>query len=166
MRPWVKALNKTVDMIKKLAKFRDLTVGEKEIAEKMGMTEAEFRACLSGESKVPKKLMLELWPAYRYLLAEHGRAEKRWMLRDHLALLQKIAVNKGVAIADDEIARRVGVSLEALKAYLDGSVEVPDGFAETFLDAFSSDVLKGLQNVMMQSVKIIVPLDLSSEDEL
>jgi hypothetical protein len=168
MRPWVKALNSTVDTIKKLAEHRGEVIDEAVIAEKMGMTETEFRGCLSGKSKVPHKLMAELWPAYEYLLQEAVRTDKLRLLKERIAVLRRIAVKKGLEIPDEEIARRVGVSPEELTAYLDGSVEVPEGFPKIIFEAFRQDLLKNvvIETVSLTSEEYIEDLSLPEEDEL
>lgn len=168
MRPWVKALNSTVDTIRKLAERRGVVIGEAAMAEKMDMTETEFRACLSGEAKVPKKLMTELWPAYEYLLKEQLRADKVNRLKARMESVYRRAAKEGMEITDHEIARRIGITPDVLSGYLDGSIEVPEGLPEAIFEAFRNDLYKNVrvESVTMHSVKYIEPLDLADEDEL
>jgi predicted transcriptional regulator len=167
MRPWVQALNSTVDTIKILSAQRGAPIDEAAIAEKMGMTEAEFRACLSGKSKVPHQLMVELWPAYEYLLKEVVRADKVRALKERIALVHRRAEKVEVEVTDEEIARRAGISPDELKAYLDGSIEVPEGLLQTIFEAFRSDLFKNvvMQHVTLHSVEYDEHLDLPDEDE-
>lgn len=166
MRPWVEALNGTVDTIKKLAENRKVAITDKDIAEKMGMTEAEFRACMSGEAKVPKKLMSELWPAYEYLLLEEVRAGRLDTLKDILATVQRQAEKYKVAITQEEIARRIDVTPETLQGWLNGSIEVPDGLHPLIFDAFRSDLFRNAESVRLTSTKRVRNWTLPPEDEL
>jgi len=166
MRPWVKALNSTVNSIKRLAEDQGVVIGEKEMAEKMGMTLADLMACLSGESKVPQKLLSELWPAYDYLMQDQLRAGKVEQLKGQLEMLRRLAAKDGLVFTNDEIAQRIGVPPDIFNGYLNGALEVPEGFYEIIFEAFRADVFRNIHHghVTMRSVKSIEPLGPADEE--
>lgn len=140
------SLKDAVDTITKSKAAKGTVVTEEEMAQKLGIPVEQFYAYLREEARPPLDLTARLnraygigrimgWSSSTHQPPEFGlpvdEAEisenERKGLASTMTIIKDRGKRKGMAITEEEMARKVGLSGARMQAYLTGSERTPSG---------------------------------------
>lgn len=147
----------TMEAIRRLAYAIPLIITEKEMAEKIGLTEAELLAAMTAPLVEQDRLKGQLWMAYNYLMTEVPRVEARRHLQYTMDMIKEEGLKRGLVVTDEAIAERAGLRPDVLKGYLDGTLDVDFEVESLVFYAYNEDLLRHI--VRRSSVKKAYPDD-------
>ena len=134
----------TVELIQRLAAAIPQIITEKEMAEKIGLTEAELLAAMTAPQEEQDRLRGQLWMAYRYLTTEVPRVEARRHLQYTMDMIKEEGLKRGLVVTDEDIAARAGLSLEVLRGYMDGTFDITHEVESLVFYAYNDDLLSNI----------------------